>query len=386
MKYKIFFQEDGALKSKVVLSKDEIPLNVISIENITDKNYYISFRDTGEDIVLLFYEMSMMLESKLPIKDIIEVLLKSHKNGFKKDILETINTSLSDGQPIYKSLEVHKKTLGYLPILFFKLGEQNGNIRDSLSSLYELLKENQKLKENIKKSLRYPMILIASLIMSMSIIFAFVVPKFEHIFLQFGSNLPLSTTILLSIKDTIGEHYIKLIISILGIVGFFVYLIYRFRYFFHKILFFHIPYFSKMYQYMTFYKLFLSIFLIMKSKNKFQDALIYTKDMTSNIFIEEQIRLIIQDINDGKSISDAFVNRSLFDEITTRLLIVGEATNRLEHILEDLQNINKKQLEKYTDNFVAFLTPFFVVLIAGVVLWLVLAIMTPIWELGNFIK
>ncbi|MBI3873559.1 MAG: type II secretion system F family protein [Arcobacter sp.] len=124
----------------------------------------------------------------------------------------------------------------------------------------------------------------------------------------------------------------------------------------------------------------------MKSKNKFQDALSYAKNTTNNIFIEEQIGLIIQDLNDGKSISEAFTNRNLFDEITLRMLIVGENTNRLEYILEDLQNINKKQLTKHNEDFIAFLTPFFVVVVAGIILWLVLAIMTPIWELGSFIK
>lgn len=126
--------------------------------------------------------------------------------------------------------------------------------------------------------------------------------------------------------------------------------------------------------------------MIVKAKNKFQDALFYTKNITNNLFIEEQMLLVIQEINDGKPISDAFSNRNLFDEITIRLLIVAESTNRLESILEDLQNINKKQLDKYMDDFIAFLSPFFVVLIAGIVLWLVLAIMTPIWELGNIIK
>lgn len=266
MKYKISFQENGVLKSKIVLSKDEIPLNTISVKEITESDYSINFKDTNDDIVLLFYEISMMLESKLPIKDIIEVLLKSHKDGFKKDVLETINTSLSDGRPIYKSLEIHRKSLGYLPILFFKLGEQNGNIGDALSSLYELLKENQKLQDSIKKALRYPIVLIISLCISMGIIFTTVVPKFEHIFLQFNGNLPLSTTILLSMKTLLSENYVTLFLILIGIIMLVAFIYFRFKYFFDKLVFFNIPYFSKMYQYMIFYKLFLSIFFDCKSK------------------------------------------------------------------------------------------------------------------------
>jgi type II secretory pathway component PulF len=124
----------------------------------------------------------------------------------------------------------------------------------------------------------------------------------------------------------------------------------------------------------------------MKSKNKFQETLLYAKDTTNNIFVEGEIRLIMEELNDGKSIYEAFYNRDIFDEITLRMLLVGENSNKLEEILLDLKEMNKKQLNKYLENFTSFLTPFFVFIISSIILWLVLAIMSLIWEMGSFIK
>ena len=126
--------------------------------------------------------------------------------------------------------------------------------------------------------------------------------------------------------------------------------------------------------------------MIMKSKNKFQETLLYAKDTTNNIFVEGEIRLIMEELNDGKSIYEAFYNRDIFDEITLRMLLVGENSNKLEEILLDLKEMNKKQLNKYLENFTSFLTPFFVFIISSIILWLVLAIMSLIWEMGSFIK
>lgn len=389
MKYKITFQENGTIKSKKVHSLDSNETNIIKIEELKNVNFSLNLnfnKNVDDDIVLLFYEISTMLSSKLPIKDIIEVLLKSYKNDVNRAILETINKSLQDGQPIHKGLEIHQKSLGYLPILFFKLGEQNSNIATALSSLYEILSENQNLKNKIKQAIQYPLILLASFFISLAIIFIFVVPKFEYIFLEFGNNLPLSTTILLKIKDLIYQHYFLILIGFVATIVFSYLLFLRYTYFFHKIIFFHIPYFSKMYKYLIFYKLFLTLFLIVKSKHKFQDALIYAKNTTTNTFIQEQMDCLIQDINDGISISEAFRNRNFFDELSLRMITVGENTNNLELILEDLKNINKKQLSTTIDNLTAVMTPFFVFLISSVILWLVLAIMTPVWEMGNIIK
>jgi general secretion pathway protein F len=286
MKYKITFQENGKIKSKKVASLHSEEHNIIKIEKILKEPFHISFKKSNEDeIVLLFYEISTMLSSKLPIKDVIEIALKSHPKGFKKDILQTIDKSLHDGQPIYKSLQIYEKELGYLPILFFKLGEQNSNLPMALKSLYEILIENQKLKNKIKQALQYPLILLSSFFISLAVIFIFVVPKFEYIFLEFGNNLPLSTTILLFIKDMIYEHYL-LILATFSIAIFLSYFLFmRHKYFFHKIGFLYIPHFSKMYRYLIFYKFFLSISLIVKSKHKFQDALIYAKATTTNKFI-----------------------------------------------------------------------------------------------------
>jgi len=390
MKYKITFQEDGKIKSKTIQTlsdNDTKNLNIIAIEQIQTKRFALTKNKQNDDeIVLLFYEMSMMLSSLLPIKDIIEILLKSHPKGIENTIITTINKTLQDGQPIYQALQIYEKEIGYLPILFFKLGEQNSNLSTAITSLYEVLSENQKLKKKIKHALHYPLILLTSFFISLAVIFIFVVPKFEYLFLEFGEHLPLSTTLLLFIKELLYQHYL-LIGTLLGfVILFFYFLFIRYKYFFYKIAFSSIPYLSKMYRYLIFYKFFLSISLIVKSKHKFQDALIYAKDTTTNTFVQEEMEFLIQDINDGIAISEAFRKRGFFDEIALRMLTIGENTNNLELILEDLKNINKKQLDLTLDDLTAFITPFFIFLISLIVLWLVLAIMTPVWEMGNIIK
>jgi general secretion pathway protein F len=328
----------------------------------------------------------MMLSSKLPIKEIIEILLNSNPKGFKKDILLVIDKSLQDGKPIYKSLEVFQKELGYLPILFFKLGEENSNLETALRSLYEILEENQRIEEKIKNALRYPLILLGSFAMSLGFIFYFVLPQFEFIFEEFGSNLPMSTTILLFIKDLLFEHFSLIIgIGLFCSVVFYA-LCRKYKYIIDKIKYHSIPYFSSLERYLLLYKFFLSVSLIVKSKHKFQDAIYYGKEINRNDYFNDKISQIIDELNDGSSIVETFLRSLLFDELTIRMITVGENSNNLEVVLEDLKNINKKQLDKNLETFIAFLNPFLIFIISSIILWLVLAIMTPVWEMGNFIK
>lgn len=385
MRYKVYFQENGILKQKELQNLQKIPPNTIKIEEI-HLPLTKSFLDKKGDVTQLLYELNLMLEAKLPLKDVIEMLLQSHKNGLEKDILQTISDSLKNGHPIYKSLQTNNPNVGYLLILFFKLGEENSNLQGAIYSLYTILDENKKLQKTLLKSLQYPILLFISICLSIGVIFQSILPKFEHIFILFGDNLPLSTSILVGMKSLFYNHFGIIFGFLFTIVFGSIYFFMGHRYLFSKIFFFHIPYLSKLIRYLIFYKFFLSLFLIVHSKHKLQNALVYGKYTTNNLFFQEQIEKIIEDLKEGVSLSSAFSNRNCFDELTLRLLMIGESTNKIEDILKDLQQFHKKQFQTNIENFTTFLTPFLIFIFAGVTLWLVLAIMTPVWEMSNFIK
>jgi len=147
----------------------------------------------------------------------------------------------------------------------------------------------------------------------------------------------------------------------------------------------YIPYFSNMYRYMILYKLFLSLSFIVKSKFQFQDALQSSKNISNNLYVKNNFENIIQDINNGYSISRAFEKTNLFDTVTIRLLLTAQKTNKMEIILEDIQKIYQKKLSQNIKLFTTFLEPFLILIISSIVLWLVLAIMTPVWQLSSLI-
>ena len=135
-----------------------------------------------------------------------------------------------------------------------------------------------------------------------------------------------------------------------------------------------------------FYKLFLSISLIVKSKYKFQEALKSSMLIINNKYLFIILENIVKDIYNGESISVAFKNTKEFDSFATRLLNTAQKTNKMEQLLLDIVNIYANNLNKTIEKFKAFLEPFLVLLIAVIILYLVLAIMTPIWDLSSILN
>ena len=327
-----------------------------------------------------------MLNSNITLTQSIELLLKSKQDGEIKIILLNIDEAIKTALPIDIALGKHREFLGDTSILFLKLGIENGNIKESINSLVELLNQNNINKNKFKDTLRYPVILLGSLFVSIWMIFIYVIPNFEYIFKMLNGQLPTPTKVLIYI-DYIFKNYAIFIVGTLLACGGVIYKVYKSkRLLFDKLLILNIPIFSKLVKNYLFFKLFLSISIIVKSKFQFQTAIEHSKNIIGNIYIKNIIKDILKQIKNGTSIANAFENSKLFDSLTIKLLHIAEQTNNYADILNDITNYYKKSFDKSVKDFSTIIEPLIVFIISLIVLWLILAVMMPIWNLSSSLQ
>ncbi|MEA3498862.1 MAG: type II secretion system F family protein [Campylobacterota bacterium] len=333
----------------------------------------------------LFTQLTIMLDANLTLSQSIELMLKSKQNIDIKDILILIQDSINTGKPIEKVLKGYQKYLGESSVLFLKLGIENGNIKESISSLVELMDEDRKSYEKLNEIIRYPLVLVASLIVAISMIFIYVVPNFEYIF-KMLEELPLATKILLWIKDTVENYFIFIVLFFIA-MGFSIYLLYlKYRYSFDTFMIKNIPVVSKLLQSYIFFRLFLSMSIIVKSKYQFQIAIEHSKSMIENLYIKKVMDNILTSIKNGNSIAKSFENTLLFDNLTIRLLYTAEQTNSYDKVLNNITTYYKNKFNNSIKLFSSILEPTIIFIISIVVLWLVLAVMLPMWDLSSAIS
>jgi general secretion pathway protein F len=225
-----------------------------------------------------------------------------------------------------------------------------------------------------------------TLFLSTIIIFNFVIPKFEHIFIQFGSDLPLATKYLLNTKQFLDNYYIFIISSIVIIFFGLKYYYYKYTKNIDKFLIINIPVLSSIYKDFLLYRFFLALNMLIQSNYQFQTALISVKSLTNNSFILYKIEQIINDIKNGINISDAFNNTKLFDNITIRLLYTAQKTNNMAIILDNITQVYKQNIDRRISHLSSAIGPIFIMLISILILWLIFALMLPIWDLSSVLK
>lgn len=395
MKFKVTYQENRQISTKVFMAntlkelytQKDFPNNIIKIREIKEFDFGEIFAiNSKKNVYELFSQLSIMLSANLTFSESIDLLLETKQEKKIEEILQVIKQSLSSSVPIDQALHKYTKYLGKTSILFLKLGFENSNIKDAMSSLVEILDEDMKSSEKLSEVMRYPIILFVSLFISIGMIFIYVLPNFEFVFSLLKDDVPLSTQVLLTLKDIVNNYWIFIIVGIAlsGIAAFL--LIQKYRYVFDSIILLHIPIFSKMIQDYYFYRLFLSLSIIVRSKYQFQTAIVNSKNIVNNLYVQEKIDDILLHIKNGMSISEAFVKTKIFDSLTIKLLHTADNTNKYESILQDITTQYKKRFHKSLQNFSSTIEPLLILVISLIVLWLILAIMLPIWDLGSVIN
>lgn len=393
-KYKIQYQENSILKTIVLneSEKDLFPNNIINIKEIRDINIKnIKFFETinKDEVYNLFVELNMILNSDIHLSEAIIILSKSTKKPFSKSLLSSMENALVNGKPIYKSLEIYEKNLDPIIIPFFKILEKKGNSKLLFSSLVHLLKIKMNNKKRLKSSLRYPIIVLCSFLFSLLLIFNFVVPKFETIFLQYEMELPFSTIVLLGLKDFFLEYILFIFIIFLFIYIFFKYFIKKsskIEYFKDKILLKNIPIVSNMILNYELYNLFVSLNILIKSKYEFHVALDNSRILIRNKYLLDKILKINEHLKNGKSIPFSFGQTEIFDDLIISLLNSGEKSNSLQTSIDKIESIFKDNFQKSIKNLASFIEPVFFIGISLLILWIMLAVFTPIWNMSGMLN
>jgi len=394
-KYKVEYQSDSGIKNVLFetndISKEKLPSNIINIKEIKKLNSgsFFQTKKTIKEKVLIniFYELNLMLESNITLSDALDILIKNRKDKVVLEFLQTLKYSFSSSKKV--SQELSKFKINYLVGSFLDISQSSGNIVANVKALSELLIEAHEIKKSFIKSITYPIILMISFFLSLISIFYFVIPKFKTIFEQTNAELPLATQMLLNVQYLFENYLIMLLIIVIFLISLFIFFYKKdecFEYFIHKITIKNIYLIKDIYLNMQLYKLFLFLDIMLKSKYEFHKSLISSKVLIKNKYLLDKMSIIDNLLQNGKGISFSFSKTEIFDDITLNLINTGEVSNSLDITVCEIKKIYKNRFNDKINLLTALIEPFFLVSIMSLILWIVLAVFMPIWDMGNIIK
>ena len=160
---------------------------------------------TDQEQLELSRKLLTLLKSGLPLLDAIK-LMSNH----------TIERQLSAG----KSLSSIFAQQGFHPfcIGLVRSGEATGDFLASLKSIHLYLDKKIKLKKKLKRALSYPLIVTMTATLVLLVIFQWVVPTFETLFLNFNAHLPWPTQLLIQYSKWFQAYFLQTFFSLASLI------------------------------------------------------------------------------------------------------------------------------------------------------------------------
>ncbi len=393
--YEIIYQQNNK-QTKIKISTDDLDRyisnnlknkNIIDIDkkqNLIPKSYKVKKID---EIINSF---DIMLQANIKLDEVVLLVRDGYKaNSNEYLFLSNVYDCMKAGKPIYEAFALPQFKINNTIVSFLKLAQDSGEMKKTIKSLSLILKKSTQIKEKIYSKLKYPLILLTVLMVSFIVIFMVVVPKFEYIFSQFDTKLPYITVLFLKIK----ENFLFYLFVVLFFM-FFSSLVIRYlkqnykdiKLRLDKVALFYIPYFSSAVFLFEKYRFFMTIKTIIRANYKFETALKISKNSTTNSYILDKLDKIQLSIEQGDEIYSSFENSKLFDSWANRLLLSSQQSGDNLSVISKIDTIYEDKLNKKIENISLMIEPILIVLIGLFVLFMMLAIFLPVWELGTIIK
>lgn len=388
--YKIRYQENGVIKSTIIdeESLEKCNYTIISKRKLTSFNLssLLNKKASFKEVVSLFYELDIILQADILFADALDIVSKSQTHPQIKEIVEVMKTALKNGKSLQEELQRFRPILGIVVLSFLDIAQHNGNLKSMIHSLVLVLKQMQSSQQKLINALMYPIILFSALLFLFLFTFYALLPQFEMLFSQYDGNLPLVTQSLLNIKLFMHEYGLWFMGSVLMLFVLLLGYYKRSRQFQERVsqtLLCQIPFFSKALFHLSLLRLFLVLHILLKDKYPFQTSFENAQIVISNAYAKKVLKEINQQIQSGKSISYAFKKSCLFDDLTLRLITVGEKSHSLDKTIHEIEKIYQQRLDESIKKFTTYIEPVFFIFIASMVVWIMLAIFMPIWNLGE---
>ncbi|HEX7961534.1 MAG TPA: type II secretion system F family protein, partial [Terriglobales bacterium] len=174
-----------------------------------------------EQFVIFNQQFVTLIRAGLPIPHSLELLARRQKNKLLRSIVENVRERVRTGELLSEAFRnAAPGAISQIYTTTLMAGEKSGNLEEVLNRYISFQRLTLAFRKKLLASLIYPALLVTMISVMFTFLISFVVPKFQDLYAQVGSDrLPAITVFVLSFGTTV-QHYIVLILIVLGAVAF----------------------------------------------------------------------------------------------------------------------------------------------------------------------
>lgn len=343
---------------------------------------------SGQVMANFYNQLAALLRSGVPLLRSITVLGGQTKKPVLKAVLEDIRSRVEDGEPLPTAMARYPRVFSDMAVNMVRAGNEGGFLEDALERVAFFTEQQEDIKGRAVGALAYPIFLAFVGFGVVTVLIIFFVPKFEPLFASLRANnqLPLATDILLNISGIL-QNYWWLILGALAFAALGTTQLAQGEKgkYWMDLAKIKLPLFGSIFLNLSVARFCRVLGTLLGNGVPILKSLDISSRAAGNRILAQSIMKASENITAGAKLASPLAACGHFPNEVVEMITVAEESNTLEKVMIQISDSLERTTFRRMDILVRMLEPVMLLVMAGVVFFIVLALMVPLLNSSSII-
>ena len=334
------------------------------------------------DLIQFFIHLKQMQGAGIPILDALADIRDSADNPKFRDVIAEAYRDVSEGSSFSEALANHPKVFTNLHVSLIASGEESGNIQESCTQLISYLKWVDAMQTRVRKATRYPMILLAAVILTVVIMMAFVVPQIVGFIKNIDQELPFATLSLIATSDFFVAYWWAVLSVIAALVVFVVVMVRVSEGFAYRVdaMILKLPIMGELIRKINIARFAQTFGALFQAGIDVLKALEASANTVGNRVLKEGLENVSEYVKSGDPLSQGLNKSGEFPSMVVRMVKVGEESGNLTVVLDQVSEFYTSDVDEEVQKVITMIEPSLTAVLGGMILWIAVGVFGPIYS------
>ncbi len=335
-----------------------------NMDKLTDSLYSVK----PTEIILLYRQLAMLLESGTDIAASLDLLQEQSSNRALKKVLHEVVSDVRGGNQLSKVLEKYPKIFSPMYCRLLSVGEQSGNLEALLRQVADYMEKEATTGKETKSALMMPVITAVIAVIVIGLMVMYILPSFVGLYSALGADLPPIASMLITVGEMAKSNGVYVFLALLVIAAA-VFLYIKTpggRYQYDKLLL-RIPLMGRVRLLTELARYCRSLSLMFHAGMALNDVMTLTIQSSGNKVLAAALTEVQKGMVKGEGLSKPMSKNKLFLPMMVQMVKVGEETGSLDVTLVAVARSYETEAEDKMHSMIALIQPAMTIGIGGVV-------------------
>jgi len=331
-----------------------------------------------KDLAVFCKQFVAVLNAGVTVISALEMMSEQMDNKTLQRGLREAQSFVQKGGSLADAFRINPKIFPQILVNMVQAGEMSGNLEVAFERLTTHFENSNKLKSKVKGAMTYPCVILVVVIAVVIVLLVGVIPQFEEMFNDLGSELPIFTQMLVNFSNFLQQKWYIVILVVAAIVialrafgktdaGSLLYAKIAIK----------APIFGNLTVKSAAATFSRTLSTLLASGIPLIDAIEQVAKMNNNRIIREGLLDAKVQVAKGVPLSKPIKDMELFPTMLPQMIKIGEETGNIEEMVDKVADYYEMEVNDATDALTAMMEPLIIVIMGVVVGSIVLAIYSP---------